>query len=362
MSPLRPLQQWKQPNWETGGTTVPAGSPPDPPPTDPPPSGGGSGGAGWTGTTTGNKFASPSGSDSNSGTIGSPYLTVDKLLENLTPGQTGVLRGGTYTTTFTGPGGSGYAMVSGSSSGAGNSGTAGNPITLCNYLNETPLIKGQWYLNSNYVTVRGLSLEWINANISRFCGDNMIFEYCTINAGGDDISGMHIGGTPTAEHAANPIVRRCRIYNVDGPDTDGPPHGIYAAQTSNLLVEQCKIHDILGADPGIRGIQIYPDSTNATVRYCIIDRCKGGLVLEDGNHVIEYTIISNTSTRKGIEITSGTVTSRYCHFYSNSAGDYESGITIVGATFGNPLYTNEAGRVYTPLGSGSPAAGKGTDW
>jgi len=42
------------------------------------------------------RVAAPSGSDSNSGTLTSPYLTVQKLDDSLTAGQTGCLRAGTY--------------------------------------------------------------------------------------------------------------------------------------------------------------------------------------------------------------------------------------------------------------------------
>jgi hypothetical protein len=42
------------------------------------------------------RVASPSGSDSNGGSVGSPYRSVQKLVGSLSSGQTGCLRGGTY--------------------------------------------------------------------------------------------------------------------------------------------------------------------------------------------------------------------------------------------------------------------------
>src|SRR2546428_957275 len=42
------------------------------------------------------RFVSPSGSDSGSGSISSPYRTPEKLVNSLASGQTGCFRGGTY--------------------------------------------------------------------------------------------------------------------------------------------------------------------------------------------------------------------------------------------------------------------------
>ena len=42
------------------------------------------------------RFASPDGSDAAAGSEESPYRSVQRLADSLTPGQTGCLRGGTY--------------------------------------------------------------------------------------------------------------------------------------------------------------------------------------------------------------------------------------------------------------------------
>src|SRR5208337_4648431 len=43
-----------------------------------------------------NYYLSPTGSDSNPGTISSPFLTLTKLASVIQPGQTAYLRGGNY--------------------------------------------------------------------------------------------------------------------------------------------------------------------------------------------------------------------------------------------------------------------------
>ena len=45
------------------------------------------------------RVAATNGSDSNAGTLSAPYLTPQKLADTLTAGQTGCLRGGSYSTT-----------------------------------------------------------------------------------------------------------------------------------------------------------------------------------------------------------------------------------------------------------------------
>ncbi len=72
-------------------------------------------------------YVATNGNDSNAGTIGSPWRTVQKAANTLRAGQTALIRGGTYSENnirFT------------------NSGTSGSRITLKNYPGETPIIDG----------------------------------------------------------------------------------------------------------------------------------------------------------------------------------------------------------------------------
>jgi parallel beta-helix repeat protein len=70
--------------------TVPPVEPPpiDPPPVEPPPSGG---------LTTGDYYVATTGSDSNNGTsLNSPFKTINKAASVVSPGQTVLVKGGTY--------------------------------------------------------------------------------------------------------------------------------------------------------------------------------------------------------------------------------------------------------------------------
>lgn len=71
-------------------------------------------------------FVSPSGSDSNPGTLAAPWRTVQKAASNVPAGGTVLLRTGTY-----GP----FTMT--------RSGTAAAPITFAAYPGERPVVDGQ---------------------------------------------------------------------------------------------------------------------------------------------------------------------------------------------------------------------------
>ena len=90
-------------------------------------------------------YTSTSGSDSNPGTYSMPFRTVQKLLNTLTPGQTGCIRGGTY---FEAP-------------VANNSGTSAAPIAVESYPGETATI------DSGTKLFRGVgNSDWIPVNSS----------------------------------------------------------------------------------------------------------------------------------------------------------------------------------------------------
>ena len=79
-------------------------------------------------------YVSPSGSDTNSGTIDSPWKTLAAAVAILSPGDTLYLRAGTYRETIT----------------LQNSGTPGAPITISGYSNEAVVISGADILTNTW--------------------------------------------------------------------------------------------------------------------------------------------------------------------------------------------------------------------
>ena len=103
-------------------------------------------------------YVSPTGSDTNPGTIDLPWATLKKAALTLVAGQTAYFRTGTYL---------GYVKFY-------NSGTPDNPITYQAYPGENPIIDGSnlktnpttpwnndalFYINGNYLVFRGFEVK-----------------------------------------------------------------------------------------------------------------------------------------------------------------------------------------------------------
>src|SRR4029078_12383470 len=79
-------------------------------------------------------YVDSAGSDSNPGSIGSPFLTWAKGASVLTAGDTCLIRGGTYTSPLA-PGASDWLVTI-----ANLTGTSLNPITIAAFPGEQPVL------------------------------------------------------------------------------------------------------------------------------------------------------------------------------------------------------------------------------
>lgn len=120
--------------------------PATPVPTAPPPSGSGV-----------NYYLSPAGSDGGAGTLQSPWRTIAHASQLLHPGDSLLVRGGTYT----GQGGYNWA--------ASANGTASAPIRLAAYPGEAPVFDGGWTMGEalilkdvGWIVVDGLTFTHFN--------------------------------------------------------------------------------------------------------------------------------------------------------------------------------------------------------
>src|SRR5467141_1024705 len=109
-------------------------------------------------------YVSPSGSDSNPGTLSAPWQTPQKAASSATAGQTVCFRGGSYPQTVT----AGYQQT------FNNSGSPGNPIIFTNYPHETALVQGSTRINGSYLTFRGTPQGTGSCSAINHCG--LIFE------------------------------------------------------------------------------------------------------------------------------------------------------------------------------------------
>lgn len=111
-------------------------------------------------------YVSPSGSDSNAGTLSAPWKTAQKAFDTATAGQTVYFRGGTYPQYI--------APSAGFNQVENNSGSPGNPIVFTNYPGEGALLQGSTRVNGSYVTFRGTPSNSPNCSATNPCG--LIFE------------------------------------------------------------------------------------------------------------------------------------------------------------------------------------------
>jgi Right handed beta helix region len=94
-------------------------------------------------------YVSPTGSDEGPGTLSQPFGSLQHAHDSARPGDTIYMRGGTYALT------QGIRLT--------NDGTSQNPITVCNYPGETPVLDGSAMTRAGYQGVV-LTLESASFN------------------------------------------------------------------------------------------------------------------------------------------------------------------------------------------------------
>ena len=296
--------------------------------------------------------ASTTGSDSNVGSVASPFLTAQKLISSLTAGHVGCLRGGTYSqdTTFD------------------VSGTSGAPITLTSYPGETATVTGRMYVdrNANYVTVTGLYLNGTNSgNLP-----SPTINSANVTFSGNDITDKHTAicfnvGDSTYGIANNTLITANRIHDCGVMPANNHEHGIYVSDATNTVISWNLIYN--NAD---RGIQLYPHAQTTTIDHNIIDNNGEGIIISgDGgqttdNSNIYDNSISNAQIRYDVESywpagnpigTNNLVYSNCVWAGAEGTFDGGPGYTAYSNTTANPLYVNAAAGNYA-YQAGSPCS------
>lgn len=168
-------------------------------------------------------YIAPGGNDNNLGTLDSPFATIQKAHDLVSPGDTIYLRGGTYRPPID------------QMTRLSKSGTEGAPIRLVAYADEQPVIDGsEWtrrqtaaggkaliWQTGDYWHVKGL--EMINSSRSAYVAEsvsNSIWE--DLNLHDNDNSGLNIFGEGTEN---NLVLGGDFHHNFDpfrnGQDADG---------------------------------------------------------------------------------------------------------------------------------------------
>ena len=255
------------------------------------------------------KVASSLGSNSHTGTVAKPYLTVDKLASSLRSGQTGCLRAGVYQRDV--------EIRKGGSQGA--------PITITSFPGERATILGRVYLtdHANNVILQHLDLDGYNhARLPSptVNGDNVVFR-------DNDVTNRHTSicfllGSREWGRARGTLIERNRIHNCGQLPPTNHHHGIYAEATDNVRITDNWIYD--NAD---RGIQMFPDAQRTYVARNVVDGNGEGIVFSrtSANNVVENNIISNSVVRYNLEDFelkgTGNVARRNCLWSTRHAGN-----------------------------------------
>jgi hypothetical protein len=268
-------------------------------------------------------YISTSGSDSNDGSIGSPWATLTKARDTMSPGDTVYLRAGTYTGT-----GKSYVTLS-------VGGTAGNYVTYASYPGEQAILDGSdvafntvdpwagpWMIRLTAAYIRLERLEIRNCSTDGVLvsggGDNCqivscvihdgyyngvqvndgavdgLIEYCTVHSfhdtaqGGENANGLILNGT-TNGSITGWTLRNNVVYNVSDDAID-----LWRATGS--LVYNNIVYDVgLGTDGDGNGFKLGPGGGGTIYNNIAYDCRTIGFDNNEGSN----SVYNNTSFRNG---------------------------------------------------------------
>lgn len=165
-------------------------------------------------------YVAISGDDSNAGTRDRAFKSIEKAIEVVQPGETILIRGGTYLLSNT-------ITIK-------KSGSRGNLINLCAYPGQIPILdfsngsasSNGLKIKASFWHVKGLVIQNAGEKGIRISGSNNIIENTTTRTNGD-------GGIKLHDGAANNLILNCDSYlNYDkatyGKNADGfaAKHGL----------------------------------------------------------------------------------------------------------------------------------------
>jgi len=325
-------------------------------------------------------YVSPSGSDSNPGTLSAPWQTPQKAAGSATAGHTVCFRGGTYPQTVT----SGYQQT------FNNSGSAGNPIVFTNYPGEVALIQGSTRINGSYLTFRGTPQGTGSCDAINQCG--LIFEgsqgynidgidiCCATNSNSNFVTFDHVEIRKATYHAGlyqegcnNAIIGSYVHDNGAFNANRSEDNGIYWSVTSPGCTNGGLIANNLVENNYSKGIQLYnggsatsPAYVTVTENTSVNNGAQGAVVWGDHNVFVNNILYNNNN------LSGGSAAGAQAGLYSGSANlldhnltfdptgnsgwDNPAGCCITNNQQGDPLFLNASGLNWHIL-STSPAIG-----
>jgi hypothetical protein len=235
------------------------------------------------------RFASPHGSDRNTGTLGRPFRTAQRLASSLRAGQTGCLREGTYRRSLT----------------IRHGGSPHNPITLQPRPGESARLVGPIVVSrrSAHVVIRRLYLDGRNRRelpSPTVNGRHILFV-------DNDVTNGHTAicfalGNERYGVARHVTIQRNRVHDCGTLPATNLDQGIYVAVARDTRVIGNWIYE--NAD---QGVQLYPDAQRSHVVGNVIDSNGEGIIVGGAGNIaandnlVEGNVISNSKLRDNVE-------------------------------------------------------------
>ena len=258
-------------------------------------------------------YVSPSGSDSNAGTLSAPWKTVQKAFNSATAGQTVCFRGGTYPQYV--------AATSGFNQVENNSGSSGNPIVFTNYPGEVAIVQGSTRVNGSHVTFRGTPQGTGSCDAINPCG--LIFEgstgyvlpavsiCCAVNENPNFVLFDHVEirkGTYHAgiyEEGCNNAIIGSYVHD-NGLQDRNEDNGIYWSVTPPGCANGGLIANNLVEHNYSKGIQLYdggsatePAFVTVTENTSVNNGSVGALIWGDHNVFVNNVLYNNNNDSGG---------------------------------------------------------------
>ncbi|MEA2330019.1 MAG: hypothetical protein QOH58_157 [Thermoleophilaceae bacterium] len=273
-----------------------------------------------------------------------------RLLDSLAPGQTGCLRGGTYTAD--------YNILS-----TRRGGSPGAPLTLRSYPGERAKLVGIIDIaqGADYITLSGLAIEGTGAggaNTVKVYSRGVVIENNDITNAWHGRSCLMLGNISGGGQAVGTVVRGNTFHECGDPANGTHDHAIYASNISGG-----EIVSNLFYNSAAYTIQLYPNAHNTRFAHNVVDggdpSVRGGLVFGgDGSHassnnLVENNIITHAATSAITSywegpVGTGNVARNNCVWGSRGGPDITRayGFASLGNTVANPAFTSRASRDY----------------
>jgi Phosphoesterase family/Putative Ig domain/Abnormal spindle-like microcephaly-assoc'd, ASPM-SPD-2-Hydin/Immunoglobulin domain len=315
-------------------------------------------------------YVSPSGSDSNPGTLSAPWQTPQKAANSAAAGQTVCFRGGSYPQTVT----VGYQQS------FNNSGAPGNPIVFTNYPGETAILQGSTRINGSYLTFRGTPQGTGSCDAINHCG--LIFEgsqgynidaidiCCATTSAPHFVLFDHVEIRNATYHAGlyqegcnNAIVGSYVHDNGAFNANRSEDNGIYWSTTSSGCTNGGLIANNVVENNYSKGIQLYDGGSatspaNVTVieNTSVNNGAQGAVVWGDHNVFVNNILYNNNN------LSGGAAAGAQGGLYSGSANLVDKNLTF--DPTGNSGWDNPSGCCITNNKQGDPLflSSSGLDW